>query len=307
MSQDHTAAWNALATLERTAWGSDEPDRVELLARLCAGLHGIEALRRPAGFGDEVWSTAAALAWRECSDLDERTRASAAFAERFSLDVGSVGDEDRAALGAAAGAATGEVVFLLYVLDMAPRVAAACTTLLDPVDLPPVLDAHADPAGLWSAIDSFITVVALAQGLDVVTSEVVRLRGARQHRCRKCQSLRNRSALLEGADESLFDEIDSFDVREHDGGERLDDRQRAALGIVDSMIWTPGRFEPRVVAAARSALSPTERREVVLDVMRNGANKIAVALGADAADVEEGYEVYDLGPDGVPVYGLSAP
>ena len=247
------------------------------------------------------------MAWRERSDLDERTRASAAFAERFSLDVGAVGDHDRAALGAAAGAATGDVVFLLYVLDMAPRVVAACAALLDPADVPTATDADPDPAGLWSAIDRFITVVALAQELDVVTAEIVRLRGARQHRCRKCQSLRSRSALVAGADEALFDEIDQFDLTGQGAAARLDERQRAALGIVDTMIWTPGRFEPHVVAAARATLSPAERLEVVLDVMRNGANKIAVALDADAADVDEGYEVYDLGPDGVPVYGLSAP
>jgi alkylhydroperoxidase family enzyme len=310
MSQDHVAAAQALSTLERTVWASDDADRVELLARLCAGLHGIEPLARPSALGASRWSAAEALAWRERSDLDERTRASAAFAERFSLDVAAVHDDDRSALGAAAGAATGDVVFQLYVLDMAPRVAAACTALLDPGDVPPAPDAVADPAGLWSAIDAFITVVALAQRLDVVTSEVVRLRGARQHRCRKCQSLRSRSALVAGADESLFDEIDryrSLDASRSSTGVRLDDRQRAALGIVDTMIWTPGRFEPEVVAAARASLDPAERLEVVLDVMRNGANKIAVALDADAADVDEGYEVYDLGPDGVPVYGLSAP
>jgi hypothetical protein len=32
---------------------------------------------------------------------------------------------------------------------------------------------------------------------------------------------------------------------------------------------------------------------------------VAVALGADAAHVEEGIEIYDVEPDGSLVYGLS--
>ena len=43
----------------------------------------------------------------------------------------------------------------------------------------------------------------------------------------------------------------------------------------------------------------------MLDVTRNALNKIAVALGADAAHVEDGVEIYDIGPDGTLVYGLT--
>jgi len=39
-------------------------------------------------------------------------------------------------------------------------------------------------------------------------------------------------------------------------------------------------------------------------VTRNALNKIAVALGADAPHVDEGIEVYDIGPDGSLVYGV---
>ena len=46
--------------------------------------------------------------------------------------------------------------------------------------------------------------------------------------------------------------------------------------------------------------------ELVLDVTRNALNKVAVALGADAAHVDDGIEVYDVEPDGSLVYGLSA-
>jgi len=42
----------------------------------------------------------------------------------------------------------------------------------------------------------------------------------------------------------------------------------------------------------------------VLDVTRNALNKVAVALAADAAHVEDGVEIYDIEPDGSLVYGL---
>ena len=45
--------------------------------------------------------------------------------------------------------------------------------------------------------------------------------------------------------------------------------------------------------------------ELVLDVTRNALNKIAVALGADAAHVDEGIEIYDITADGGLVYGLT--
>ena len=41
----------------------------------------------------------------------------------------------------------------------------------------------------------------------------------------------------------------------------------------------------------------------MLDVMRNSANKVAVAFGADAPNVESGLQLYDIGPDGDMVMG----
>ncbi len=41
--------------------------------------------------------------------------------------------------------------------------------------------------------------------------------------------------------------------------------------------------------------------------MRNAGNKIAVALAADAPNVSEGVEIYDIGPDGTLTQGLAAP
>ena len=71
------------------------------------------------------------------------------------------------------------------------------------------------------------------------------------------------------------------------------------------MIWTPGRLDPGTVAELTGLTTPAQRVELVLDVTRNALNKIAVALGADAAHVEDGIEIYDVEPDGSLVYGLT--
>ena len=132
-----------------------------------------------------------------------------------------------------------------------------------------------------------------------MTSELVRLRGARQHRCRLCQSLRSRSALRAGADEEDFAAVDDH----RNSG--LDPLARAALAFTDAMLWTPGRIDGPLVAGLRDQATPAQQVELVLDVTRNALNKVAVALGADAAHVEEGVEIYDVEPDGSLVYGLA--
>ena len=64
------------------------------------------------------------------------------------------------------------------------------------------------------------------------------------------------------------------------------------------MIWTPYPCRAQVVDDARAHLAPEQVVEVVLDVARNAANKIAVALGADAAAVTDGVELFTTDADG---------
>ena len=52
------------------------------------------------------------------------------------------------------------------------------------------------------------------------------------------------------------------------------------------------------LAAVRRELAAHEVVEVVLDVVRNAANKIAVALGADAPEVTEGVQWFRTDHDG---------
>jgi alkylhydroperoxidase family enzyme len=221
----------------------------------------------------------------------------AAFAEQVVLDVGSLTDGQRAAALADLGAEGFGFVQLLYVTDLGTRMAAAWRQLFG-TELG--IDDPAAGVELWPALDAFMTAVARRHALDPLTTELVRLRGARAHRCRLCQSLRNVRAANAGADEATYDEIDR-----HETSTVLSERQRVALRIVDAILWTPAAYPDGLAASARHTFSDAEVVEIVLDVARNAANKIAVALGADEANVAEGLEYYDVDERGELVYGLT--
>ena len=228
----------------------------------------------------------------------EHSEAVFAFAEQCTTDVAAVTPEQRAAFLGAAGPAVGDLAAALWVVDFVPRARAALDALTGPGRWPDQVDPDVGP-DLWGALDGLIRTIPALDALDPVTSELIRLRGARQHDCRLCQSLRSRPALLAGADESTFAAVD------HYGNSDLSPLARAALTFTDAMIWTPGHLEPGTVAGLAGLATPAQQVELVLDVTRNALNKIAVALAADAAHVEDGFEIYDVEPDGSLLYGLT--
>ena len=77
------------------------------------------------------------------------------------------------------------------------------------------------------------------------------------------------------------------------------------MAFTDAMIWTPGRIDQRTSDAVSEHFSPEARVELILDITRNALNKVAVAMKADDPHVTEGYEIYDIEPNGDLVYGLS--
>ncbi|WP_029117431.1 carboxymuconolactone decarboxylase family protein [Mycobacterium sp. URHB0044] len=220
----------------------------------------------------------------------------AAFAEQFAVDVSMIGAEQRAAFFAALGANAFRVTALIFVADFVPRVRAGLGALgLPPITEPTEWDHVTDPVDLL--LNRFASTVGALRSLDPVTTEVVRLRGAVQHNCRLCKSLREGAALDAGGTESMYADIERYET-----SALLDERQKAALRYVDALIWTPSSISPDVAAGVRAHFSDGEALEITFDVMRNGINKIAVALGGDAPRVEEGTERYLLGLDGQPVY-----
>ncbi|MCX6482530.1 MAG: carboxymuconolactone decarboxylase family protein [Mycobacterium sp.] len=220
------------------------------------------------------------------------------FAEQFSIDVSSVTDAQRAALTGALGRAAFGAVVQMYVADFLPRVAAGLTALEQPVDwLPdqPMWDAGIDASDV--VFNHLLPGIARLRSLDLVTTEVVRLRGAVAHNCRLCKSLRDSAALDSGGSESLYGDIERYE-----DSSSLTDGHKAALRYADALIWSPSRIEPAVAADVLQHFSPVQARELTLDVMRNASNKIAVALKADAPRVEQGTSLYYIDADGQPVY-----
>lgn len=297
-------AARALDALEAAAWRAVDADLLDLAARVCARQQGLDPLPRPPALGESPWRGRPVEQWRTFAELGEAERAALRFAEQFSLDVSSLGDDERSALTRHLGAATGAFVQATWVVDFLPRTRFALDALFGR-SAPPAQDGSpAEPgakADLWPAIEALIRVVPRLRGLDPVTGELVRLRGARQHQCRICKSLRSRSALVAGADDAAFDAVDRYATSD------LPDACKTALALTDALIWTPGKIDDALLDDLRRRLSPAQCVELVLDVTRNATNKIPVSLGADAANVKEGYEIYDVDEDGNLVYGLERP
>ena len=228
-------------------------------------------------------SYAAVLAARRALDVDLSDPRVVAFAEQFAVDVSVIDDELRGGFLEATGPGAFVAVQAIFVDDFWPRVPA----VLGAIDVPAV-----DGGELWPALEEFMREVARLDALDPVTTELVRLRGARQHDCRVCKSRRSVAAIEEGADDATFDAVDRYAHSD------LSEPAKAALALTDAVIWTPYAVPADVLATARRHLSEEQVVEVVLDVTRNAANKIAVALGADAATVTDGVELFATDRDG---------
>ena len=225
----------------------------------------------------------------------------AAFAEQFSVDVSTITGEQRAQLFKVLGNSTFGAVVSMYIADFVPRVRAGLEALgvgseyLGWVNGPIAWDHVSDPSDV--VFNDFLPAVARMRVLDPVTSELVRLRGATQHNCRLCKSLRESTALDAGGSETLYEDIERFEE-----SAQLTPRAKAALRYGDGLIWTPAHLVADDVAEVRSWFSEDEAVELTFDIMRNASNKIAVALGGDAPRVEHGTERYLLDLDGQTVY-----
>jgi alkylhydroperoxidase family enzyme len=228
----------------------------------------------------------------------DREAVVAAFAEQFTVDVSGINESQRAQLLSALGKNAFRAVVAIFIADFVPRVWAGFEALGmaeagsgGPVEW----DHDTDPIG--ALLNDFMPAVARLRALDPVTTEVVRLRGAAQHNCRLCKSLREGNALDAGGSESLYADIERYET-----SERLSDRRKAALRYADALIWSPSRIDADVAAGVRDHFSEEQAFELTLDVMRNASNKIMVSMAADASRVSEGTERFRVDADGQTVF-----
>ena len=223
------------------------------------------------------------------------------FAEQFSTDVSIIGGEQRSRLWGVLGDNTFGAVVQMYIADFVPRVRAGLEALgvgaeyLGWVSGPVSWDHATDPSDV--VFNGFLPAVARLRELDALTAEVVRLRGATQHNCRLCKSLRETTALDAGGSETLYGDIEQFEA-----SAVLTERHKAALRYVDALIWSPSHIDGGIAAGVRAHFADAEAVELTFDVMRNASNKVAVALGGDAPRVETGTEQYLLDVDGHTVF-----
>ena len=216
------------------------------------------------------------------------------FAEQFAVDVSGITDNQRKLLSEALGNNVFRTVVMIFVADFVPRVWAAFEALGlrrhgNGGDVE--WDHDSDPTD--ALLNGFLPAVARLRGLDPVTTEVVRLRGAAQHNCRLCKSRRETTALDAGGSEDLYG-----DIEQYESSEKLTDAHKAALRFVDAMVWTPSQITPEIAAGVRQHFSEDQAFELTLDIMRNAANKIMVSLGVDAPLVTDGTELFTVAEDG---------
>ena len=148
-------------------------------------------------------------------------------------------------------------------------------------------------AGLLS---SYQDAVVRSTHLDPVLTELVRLRCARQHDCRICQTLRLAEAAVMGTDAEMTAKIDYYESSD------LDERSKVALCIVDAFIWRPTDLADELVTQARSLFTEAELAELLVDITKWSTQKIHVSLGTDGIDRlevnDEGVVYFGFGEDG---------
>ncbi|RNL62902.1 carboxymuconolactone decarboxylase family protein [Nocardioides marmoriginsengisoli] len=271
--------------------------RVAIVRRACAEAQDLTPLPDPASGVPQPEGLSSAS---EAEDL-----VLLRFAEQFSVDVSSVDDELRSDLWSALeqepAQARGGVVAMTYVGDFVPRVRAVLDRLFAPSGDGWLSVEEVETEDATTLAYEFVRRVYNLKSLDPILSEMIRLRGARAHNCRLCKSLRSLDALTAGATESDFDSVDDL------ADDRLDPAQKAALALVDAIIWTPARVPDEVLDAVRAKFEPAQAVEIVLDVMRNAWNKTTVAVELDEPHVVGGVEVYQAQDDGSFEFGLSEP
>ena len=133
-------------------------------------------------------------------------------------------------------------------------------------------------ASLVALLSAYQDAVVRSRLLDATTTELVRLRCARQHDCRICQTLRLADAIEAGVDDETTAKIDFYERSD------LAERHKVALRLVDAMIWRPTDLSDDLVRQAHEHFTDAELAELLLDITKWSTQKIHVALGTDGAD-----------------------
>lgn len=290
----HAALRAAVASVRAAA----PAHALELVRRREAMLLGFDAEFDAPPWGEVSAAQAGSLAmWSSAECFDDADRAALALGEQFAIDVTGVATGPLPAAAGAYGASVLPLVQGIFLVDVGQRCAKALGRLFD------TTVTSADWAGLegdevavdpdpMAAVAALLRETAKLQTLDPVLRELVRMRGAHHHRCRRCQSVRSVAAIEAGADEAML-------AATRPGSEQqLPQRSRTALALTDAVLLGGADLPDELIERVQAELTATEVVELICYVMRNSANKIAVAFGADAAIVADGFEYQSIDADG---------
>jgi len=230
-------------------------------------------------------------------EYEGRVGACVRFAEQFVIDVKGESDDERRALSAALGSEAFTFVQALFVVDVFQRARIALGRLHG-VPYGPALPPQS--GDLWAALEVFMRTVALGRALDPITTELVRLRGAAVHNCQLCRSRLSVRAVDAAGDRAMFTAVEDYERSS------LSRRRKVALRLTDAVITQPSLIDDLLVTQVHEEWTTAESTEIVLDVVRNAANKIAVALGADTPRVTGAVEFFDIDGSGEVVADVDA-
>jgi len=270
-------ACGLLTALNERVWRGGDPVLLELVRVRVAQLIGNPAAARArcALAGTGVEAKLAALPGYPYSPLfSSAERAVVSLAEQFVMDVGGTTEDMRAELTGRFGAdGARELVTAIYVVEFTQRLQLIAARLLDDAPGPVNPLAPVD-----ASLDAYQAAVVRDSSLDPVTTELVRLRCARTHHCRICQTLRLAGARAAGVDEAMTAKVDFYERSD------LPERAKVALRVTDAFITRPDLLTEAVAGQARASFGPAELASLGLDITKWSTQKIKVALGTDGAD-----------------------
>ncbi len=287
----------ALGTAVASVRAAAPAAALELIRQREAMLLGFTAELEAPAWGEVSAEQVASLsAWSSAACFGEADRAALALGEQFAIDVTGVASGPLPAAAAAFGGSVLPLVQGIFLIDIGQRCAKALGRLFDTnvssADwATPGAEVTIDPDSM-AAVSALLRETAKLQTIDPVLRELVRLRGAHHHQCRRCQSVRSVAAIEAGADEELL--AATLPGAEH----ALSERSRTALLLTDAVLLGTVDLSNELVSRVHAELTAAEAVELICYVLRNSANKIAVAFGADAAIVDEGFEYQSIDADG---------
>jgi len=188
-----------------------------------------------------------------------------------------------------------ELVTGIYVVEFTQRLQLLAARLLDDAPVAVIASVDGPAAGLLTAYQA---AVVRGSALDPVTTELVRLRCARTHHCRICQTLRLADARAAGVDETVTAKVDRYERSD------LPERAKVALRVTDAFITRPDLLSDAAAGQARASFGPAELASLALDITKWSTQKIHVALGTDGADRlvtdADGVALFGFDSDGQP-------